>query len=254
MSVRVRKRGIRSARAQGSRIADATSGRVDRDDRGLWFVGVVLPAHQNDFVPHADRGSVRYGLREITDFGHGRRRRIEEVDRGRGVRGGSGPADDHEPAVHRADCRIAESDREMRDDPRAGVGCVGDDGVEPVRAGVAADDVRRVTDGRGDRVGGLRRERAGGSRCAVRVDPQDRVELADAIAAPEQIQGVVEHGARGIVESCWQGRQGSHGRVSYRSDTRRRAPRRVESRGKDDLVTDCSGGGVGDGMAERRDR
>ena len=93
------------------------------------------------------------------------------------------PACDDELAAGRGDGRVAHGRGQMVDDPRAPAGRPRDDGVEPVRPGETADDVRRAA----DRGGGLVRARGRQPAGDASADPNDLVVLPRAVASAEQI-------------------------------------------------------------------
>ena len=89
----------------------------------------------------------------------------------------------------------------MGDDACAAAALPRDDRVEPLRTGVAADDVRRVADRSSGLVGAPRRQasdRLGGAR--QRVDLDDPVELLDAVTTAEKVDEAAERHCSRIVE------------------------------------------------------
>ena len=82
-------------------------------------------------------------------------------------------------AAGRRDRRVAQRMRQVRDDARAPAGPPGDDRVEPARARVAADDVRRPADGRAGLVRAAGRQPADRLRGAgARVDHRESCRAA----------------------------------------------------------------------------
>ena len=87
----------------------------------------------------------------------------------------------------RGDGRIAERERQPRDDARRDTGSPGDDRVQPVRSCVAADHVRGAVDHRCRLVGARRRQaRDDGSRTSSDRDTDDLVALRARIRPPAE--------------------------------------------------------------------
>jgi hypothetical protein len=116
-------------------------------------------------------------------------------------------ARDHDLAVDGGHGRIAQRRRQMADDNAWMARLPANDRVQPTGPGVAADDVLRVTD-RGTRLVRTRSRQPTDGRMASGRDPDDSVELRNAVAAPEEIDGVAEPGCGRVMKRLRERRDG----------------------------------------------
>ena len=206
-----------------TRCANPSGARVDRLDPG--GRRVEARSASSDHVRDAaqlGRGRVsrRPGQASEPAEHSARGRVLEDPRAGLPVR--QRPARDDELAARRRDGRVAHGRGQMGDDPRSAAGRPRDDGVEPVRPGEAADDVRRPA----DRGGGLVRARGRKAADDASADADDLVVLPRAVAAAEQV-----HRSAELRRSCvvYRGRQASGCAFAVARDHAHGVGRRVRS-------------------------
>ena len=176
--------GARSLQPSGN--PDSPRAQVDRHDARGWC-GDGGTTSADDVRDTAERrgGGMRRGRRQPADpptrAAPGRYSRTTSLAE---PFASEPPADDELPGG-RGDGRIAERERQPRDDARRDTGSPGDDRVQPVRSCVAADHVRGAVDHRCRLVGARRRQaRDDGSRTSSDRDTDDLVALRARVVPP----------------------------------------------------------------------
>ena len=217
------RRRIGERLSQVTRGANPSGARVDRLDPG--GRSVEARSASSDHVREAaqlGRGCMSGRPGQAPEPAeHSARGRVLEDPRARlPVR--QRPARDDELAARRRDGRVAHGRRQMGDDPRSAAGRPRDDGVEPVRPGEAADDVRRPA----DRGCGLVRARGRKAADDASADADDLVVLPRAVASAEQV-----HRSAELRRSCvvHRGRQASGCAFAVARDHAHGVGRRVRS-------------------------
>jgi hypothetical protein len=233
--------------------ADPSRLRVDRDDPRRGRVGLCRAAADDEHAIAERRGGgMRGWLREVAQSPHFVRGGIERVDATvrRSVRQRSA-RDDHAP-TRRGDGGVSHWVGQARDDACSLAGPPGDDRVQPGAAGVAADDVRLAAE-RGGRLiaawGGQRADPC--DRAACGVDPQDLVELADAVAASELVDEPADRDCGAVVEDGGDAADRALAASGNRADLGRRNVGGIQPAQKQELVPDGSDGRV---LERRRER
>ncbi len=230
--------------------ADLPGRRVDRDDACRRRVdGGTASADHVDEPADRGRGGVRRRRGQRPQPADGARGGIEPEHGGARRPCGQGAAGDHDRAPDRGDSRVANGAREMGDDVSCAARLPGDDGVEPARPRVAADDVRRAADrGCTDVRAGGGQTPGDGDPAGRRIDPEDLVELLRPVAAAEQVDGAADLHRCGVVPSR---RQRAAEPVAARRHAEDRARGGIRRREPAEQEASGSGAGVG-GILQRR--
>src|SRR5207249_447598 len=130
------------------------------------------------------------------------RARVEHVDRSAGIPAWKRAAGDDDPAVGRGRGRVTDWSGQAGNDACARARTPGHDRVQPARTRVAADDVRLAVENGGRVVAARCRQRPYPDRRARHgIDPEDLVQLADAVAAAELVDGRADPGCGAVVEN-----------------------------------------------------
>src|SRR5215831_16411897 len=144
---------------------------------------------------------MRRGPREAPQSSHSAGSRIEDVDRTARGPIGEGSSRDHDLSSRSGDPRVADRNRQPCHDVGGPAWAPADDRVQPCPTGVPADDVGLISDGGSGLVA------ARGQHLpdpldgpGTRVDPQDLIQLADAVPAAELVGKAPDPYSGAVVE------------------------------------------------------
>ena len=195
---------IAAREAQASCVDDLPPLGVDSDDvRARRVHGGAAPADHVRDLAQRRRCGMRRRVRQGSDVRQRPRARIEGVDAPRCRSGRRRAAGDHELVRVGGDGRVPQRGRQVRDDARLRSRAPRENRVEPPRARVAADDVRRAADRGCGEIGTSDRKRADARHgVRYRVDAQNGRELRGSVPAAEEIRRAAEPNGGGVMEDA----------------------------------------------------